>query len=138
MTAFTSVIRGPKTALIKTRNLARTMTTGTLVATLPKGSRILSMALSGVASNAGTTATIGIGTTAAANQLATGVNVLAAGQGNGVTPITGVAGAMGSVLTVDTPIYFIYAETGAASSAGAWVVHIKYTTGNILDNDTTN
>lgn len=135
MSTKESVLRGPKSAQIKTRALTRTMTTGTLVATLPKGSRILSLDLAGTASNAGATATIGIGTTAAANQLATGVNVLAAGQGNGVTPIVGVAGAMGPVLTVDTPIYFIYAETGAASNAGSWFVHIKYTTGNIINND---
>lgn len=136
MSDKTSVIRGPKNLLVKTRNLARTMTTGTQVATLPKGSRILYFVVEGTASNAGTTATIGIGTTAAANQLVTGFDVKTAATGNGPTMPAMVAGTGGNVLTVDTPIYFIYAETGGASSAGAWKVSIVYTTGNVL-NDTT-
>lgn len=136
MSDKTSVIRGPKDVLSKTRNLTRTMTTGTQVATLPKGSRILYFVVEGTASNAGTTATIGIGNTSSANQYVTGFDVKTAATGNGPTMPVMVAGTGGVVLTVDTPIYFIYAESGTASSAGAWKVSILYTTGNAL-NDTT-
>lgn len=132
-----SVLRGPKDVVCKTRNVARTMTTGTALCTIPKGSRILGLVLSGVASNAGTTATLSFGTTlASANEYVNAVNVLAAGVGNGVQVLNGVAGAVGSVLTADTVIFAKYAESGTASSAGAWKVHVLYTNGNAL-NDTT-
>lgn len=138
MTAFTSVIRGPKDLVVKTRNVARTMTTGTQIATLPKGSRILYFVVEGTASNAVTTATLGLGSTAAANQYVTGFDVKTAATGNGPSMPVMVAGTGGVVLTVDTPIYAIYAESGGASSAGAWKVSIVYTTGNIVNDDTTN
>lgn len=136
MTDKVSVIRGPKDVVVKTRSVARTMTTGTALATLPKGSRILALVLSGVASNAGTTATLSFGSTTTSNEYVSAVNALAAGVGNGVNVLSGVAGAVGAVLTADTVIYAKYAESGTASSAGAWKVHIVYTTGNILNDDT--
>jgi hypothetical protein len=137
MSVKESVIRGPKECSVKTRVFARTMTTGTLVATVPKGSRIVEFVLSGIASNAVTTATLSIGSTVAATEFVNGHDVKTAATGAGTVLINGVPGAIGiNVLTVDTPIYFKYAETGGASTLGSWVVHIKYTTGNILDNDT--
>jgi hypothetical protein len=132
-----SVLRGPKDAVVKTRNVTRTMTTGTALCTLPKGARILGLVLSGTASNAGTTATLSFGTTlASANEYVNAVNVLAAGVGNGVNLLSGVAGAVGGVLANDTVIFAKYAETGTASGAGAWKVHVVYTVGNSI-NDTT-
>jgi hypothetical protein len=136
MSDKTSVIRGGHNVVAKTRNLTRTMTTGTQVATLVKGSRILYFIVEGVASNAVTTATIGIGTTAAANQYVTGFDVKTAATGVGPSMPAMVSGVLGVPLTVDTPIYFIYAETGGASTLGNWKVSIVYTTGNVI-NDTT-
>jgi hypothetical protein len=136
MASITSFLRGPKSVQCKTRNVTRSMTTGTAIATLPKGSRILGYVLSGVASNAGTTANLSFGTTATATEHVSAVNALAAGVGNGVSILVGVAGAVGAVLTSETVIYAKYAETGGASSAGAWKVHIVYTTGNVTNDDT--
>lgn len=136
MSDKTSVIRGPKDLLTKTRNATRSMTTGTLVATLPKGSRIVAFVLSGVASTAGTSATLSIGSTTTATEFVNAHDVKTAATGAGVVVMNGVAGGVGSVLTVDTPIYFKYAESGTASGAGAWKIHVVYTVGNAI-NDTT-
>lgn len=136
MSDKTSVVKGPKDLKVKTRNVARTMTTGTAVATLPKGSRIVAFVLSGTASNAGTTATLSVGNTATATEYVNGADVKTAASGSGVVLLNGVASAVGAVLTVDTPIYVKYAETGGASSAGAWKLHICYTSGNSINDDT--
>lgn len=132
----TSVLRGPKSVVAKTRNLLRTMTTGTLLMTVPKGSRILYFVVEGVASDAGTTATIGIGTTAAATQYVTGFDVKTVATGRGpVLPVM-VSGTLGVALTADTQIYGIYAETGGAGTVGNWKVTCVYTTGNVTNDDT--
>lgn len=132
----TSVMRGPKSLVTKTRSVARTMTTATAVATLPKGSRIVGLILNGTASDAGTTATLSVGTTTTANELVNAVSVLAAGSGDGSQWLKGVAGGLGTVLTSDTVIYVKYAESGTASTAGAWKLSIVYTTGNVTNDDT--
>lgn len=132
----TSVLRGPKDVSCKTRSVARTMTTGTALATIPKGSRILALVLSGTASDAGTTATLSFGNTTTATEYVSAQSVLAAGAGDGVQVLKGVSSAVGGVLTADTTIYAKYAETGTASAAGAWEVHIIYTTGNVTNDDT--
>lgn len=132
----TSVQKGGKGIQVKVRSLTRSMTTGTQVATLPKGSRILGFLLNGVASNAGTTATVSIGTTSTATQYVSGADVKTAAAGVGPTMLAGVSGALGAALTADTPIFFKYAETGTASNAGAWTVAIMYTTGNVTNDDT--
>ncbi|MHB8602190.1 MAG: hypothetical protein ACYC9R_06410 [Nitrosotalea sp.] len=225
----TTVTRGGKTVVDKSRLIARTMTAGTVVATLPKGSRLLALMLSGTASDAGTTATVSVGTTSAANELVNAVSVLSDGVGAGVnllamgqsgiskltaslSPVAvaanttaeqlftvpgilvgdfinvnkptaqaglGIVGvrasaanqvgitfsnntaasitptaaeiyvfsvtragsgnapaSFASVLTSDTQIFVLYAETGTASSVGAWTLHILYTTGNVDNNDT--
>jgi hypothetical protein len=138
MSTKVSAQRGGKDVQVKVRNVARTMTTATLLATLPRGSRVLGIMLSGSASNATTTATLSFGTTTAANQIVNAANVLAAGQGNGVNLLAGVAGGAGVYTRANaaTPIYVKYAETGTASTLGSWVAYIMYTTGNFEDDDT--
>lgn len=132
----TSIMRGPKAVSSKTRSVTTAMTAATALCTLPKGSRILALILNGTASNAGTTATLSVGTSTTANELVNAANVLAAGVGNGSTVLNGVAGALGSVYTSDTVIYAKYAETGTGSSAGGWKLTVVYTTGNITDDET--
>lgn len=132
----TSILKGPKALRSKTRAVARTMTTGTALCTLPKGARILAFLLNGVASDAGTTATLSIGSTTTATEYVNGADVKTAASGVGPTLLPGVSGALGVVLTADTVIYAKYAETGTASAAGAWKVTVIYTDGNILDDDT--
>lgn len=131
-----SLTRGPKQPLVKTRSVAYTMTTATQLATLPKGARILALVLSGSAATTATTATLSIGNTATATEYVNAVNVLAAGVGNGTSVLAGVAGAIGGVLTADTPIYAKYAESGGTSTTGTWKLHIVYTTGNSINDDT--
>jgi hypothetical protein len=131
-----SLRRGPKELVTKTRSVSYTMSTATQLATLPKGARILYLVLSGTAASTATTATLSIGTTATSNELVNTVNVLAAGSGNGTSILTGVTGAIGGVLTTDTPIYAKYAESGGTSTTGTWKLHIVYTTGNIVNDDT--
>lgn len=132
----TSVQRGGKSVQAKARLAARTMTTGTQVATIPKGSRLLGFLLNGVASDAATTATISIGSTVTATEFVSGADVKTAAAGRGPTLLPGVSGAIGAALTVDTPIFFKYAETGTASTVGSWTIAILYTTGNVTNDDT--
>lgn len=132
----TSVMRGPKSPVVKTRVVSRTMTAATQIATLPKGARILMLVLRGTASDAGTTATLSFGTSTSANELVSAFDVK--GSGSGVRVLAGVTGlaGFGAVATKDTPIFALYAETGTASANGAWQVDIVYTTGNVTDDDT--
>lgn len=132
----TSVMRGGKDLQVKSRLVTRTMTSATVLASLPKGSRVLGYVLSGTASDAGTTATLSFGTSTSANEHVSAVSVKSAL--NGVNLLAGVTGALnpGVLTAVTNPIYALYAETGTASTAGSWIVHILYTTGNITDDDT--
>lgn len=135
MSDKTSVIRGPKQYFIKTRAWARSMTSGTAVATLPKGARLLGFVLGGVASDAGTTATLSVGTSTTANELVNAASVLTT-AGAGPTNLAMVSGKYGTVLTADTTIYLKYAETGTASTVGGGYVTIQYSAGNITNDDT--
>ncbi|HEY6020914.1 MAG TPA: hypothetical protein VIY48_13745, partial [Candidatus Paceibacterota bacterium] len=117
--SLTSALTLPSKPLtIKTFAVTTAMTAGTDKAfVVPKNGRIIGFVLSGTASNAGTTATLSIGTTSGTpTEYVNGANVLAAGVGNGVNLLSGVAGAVGGKLTKDTIIYVKYAETGAASN----------------------
>lgn len=122
-TTITPPAKNPMTKVVA---VTRSMTTSTVVAVLPEGARIMSFVLSGTASNAGTTASLSIGTTTTATEYVNALNVLAAGSGNGVQHLVGVTGALGGQLSGDTSIYVKYAETGTASSAGAWNLFINY------------
>lgn len=130
-----SVVRGPKRVECKTRNVARTMTSGTAIMTLPKGSRFLYAVISGVESNSATAATVSLGTSATATELISGHDVKTAATGRHAFMVTGAATSAGTVFTTDQVIYAKYAETGAATT-GAWKVTVFYSTGNAL-NDTT-
>jgi len=136
MTDKVSVIRGPKDVVGKTRAATRSMTTGTAVMTLPKGSRILYFTSTGVASDAATTATLSVGTSATSNEYVSAYDVKTAANGVGPVILPSVSGTLGVVLTEDTPIYFKYAETGTASTVGNWWVTCVYTQSNVVNNDT--
>ena len=136
MSSKLAINRGPKLAEVKTRSVSYTMTTATQLATLPKGARILALILSGAAASTATTATLSIGSTTTATEYVNAVNVLAAGVGNGTSVLAGVASGIGGVLTADTPIYAKYAESGGTSTTGTWKLHIVYTTGNLVNDDT--
>ena len=112
--------------------VARPDTTAFLGAWLPKNSAILGVYVIGsVASNAATTATISAGSTVTANEFLNGFDVKTAATGTGYSVAGGAAvgTAMATPLTVDTPVYARYAETGTASTTGGpWWIKIEYAT----------
>lgn len=115
---------------VKSGSLARTDTTAKELFGLPKDAIISGIYVIGsAASDAGTTATIGIGSSASANEYMTGYDVLTAATGEGYNPAGGAAvgSAMYSKLTADVSVYGIYAESGTASTAGGpWKVKVEY------------
>lgn len=126
---LTSALTLPgKLPMVKVFQVTRSMTLGTDRAfVIPKNAIILGYVLSGIASNAGTTATLSVGTTSGAPvEHVNAVNVLAAGSGNGVSLLNGVAGAVGGKASSDTIIYVKYAETGGASTLGNWNLYCFY------------
>ena len=118
----TAISPSPKEGSLKIFQLSRTDTTASLKAVLPADASILGFLVYGVASNAGTTATISIGTTSAnANELVNAQDVKTAG--GMIIPTSSVNSANmpqieGYPLGQDIQIYAKYAESGTASSTG--------------------
>lgn len=105
-------------------SITRSMTAATELMWIPKNATILEMTLIGTASNAGTTATLSIGNSGSGTAYVNARDVKTAATGTGCMPLT-LAVDTSAALTADTKITATYAETGTASSAGAWklVVH---------------
>lgn len=105
--------------------IARTDTAAKLLGTLPLNAVVVGLRVLGAAvSNAGTTATIGVGTTTAANEILSGFDVKGS-TGAGQQVPAGVAGGFGA--QGGATIYGKYAETGAASSSGGpWTVEVDF------------
>jgi len=116
--------------LVKLGTIARTDTTAKELFGLPKGSIIVGIYVIGAAaSDAGTSATIGIGSTASANEYMAAYDVKTAATGEGYNPAgaAAVGSAMATPITSDLPVYGIYAESGTASTAGgAWTIKVEY------------
>jgi len=120
----------PKDGALRFFQLARTETTGVLKCVLPGNASILGFLIWGVASNAGTTATISIGSTSAnANEYVNGQSVLTGGL---VIPTASLSTNLPNIEPIpatgqDIYLYAKYAETGAASSAGGpWKIAVWY------------
>jgi hypothetical protein len=122
-----SLFRDTKLAYVKTVSVDRTMTTATEIAKIPKGSRILGFIVNGVASDAGSTATLSFGSTTSSNEFVNGFSVLT-GYTNWVNEVD--SAATGTVLSADTSVYAKYAESGTASANGAWQVSILFSQAN--------
>lgn len=120
----------PRGSQYKVIKVVRTDTTAFVGAHLPKDSTLVgAYVIGGAASDAGTTATIGVGSTSSANEFISGYDVKTAATGAGYSPVGGAAvgTAFMSKLTADTPLYAKYTESGTASSAGGpWYVKIEY------------
>lgn len=128
---LTSVLTLPgKTVQNKTFVVTRAMTAGTDRAfVLPKNARILYYVLTGTASDAGTTATLSVGTTSGTPvEHVNALDVKTAATGSGVGLLRGVTAAVGAKLTADTIIFVKYAETGGASTVGSWTLYVHYVT----------
>jgi hypothetical protein len=104
--------------------------------TLPKGARPLYAVISGVASDAATSASVSLGTSTTATELISAHDVKTAASGRQAFMVTGAATSFGAVLTSDTVIYAKYAEAGTASTVGSWKVTVFYTQSNVTNDDT--
>lgn len=119
-----------KEHITKSFQVARTDTTASVKAVLPASSTIIDIRIFGVASNAVTTATIGLGTTSAANQILSAQDVKTAG--GLIRPTTAVQAAGFLAFEPvpwagDVQIWAQYAESGGASTVGGpWIVQVDY------------
>ena len=118
----------------------RTDTTATIRAWLPKDAFLTGAWVIGyVASDAATTATIGVGSTTSANEYVSGYDVKAAATGEGVSGVgaAAVGSAFATRLTSDKPLYVKYAESGTASTTGGpWYIKLEYAmlgSGELID-----
>ena len=119
-----SLFRDTKLAYAKTVSVDRTMTTATEIAKIPKNCRIIGFVINGTASDAGTTATLSFGSSTTSNEYVSGASV-ASGYVNYPNMVDSTA--LGTVTTTDSSVYAKYAETGTASTVGAWQVTILFT-----------
>jgi hypothetical protein len=118
-----------KQVQVKSFAVTRSMTAGTDKAfMLPRGSRILGYILSGTASDAGTSATLSVGTTSGTPvEHVNALDVKTAATGSGVGVLRGVTGAHQAKLTTDTMIFVKVTEVGTASTVGSWTLTVVYT-----------
>lgn len=122
----------PRSIQSKFFSIARTDTTASIKAWLPKDSFVVGAYVIGsAASDAGTAATIDVGTTSTSNELIASYDVKTAATGEGFNVVAGAAvgSAFATRRTTDTPIYAKYTESGTASSVGAWTVRLDYFVG---------
>lgn len=119
-----------RSLLTKVGKLLRTDTTATELFGLPKGALIAGIyVIGGAASDAGTSAVIGTGSTTSADEHMASYDVKTAATGEGYSPAgaAAVGTAMMTALTADTPVYGKYTEAGTASNAGGpWYVKYEY------------
>ena len=118
----------PRSTQTKLFQVARTDTTAAVKAWLPKSAVIVGEYVIGaVSSDATTSASVSVGTTATSNELISAYSVLTTG-GEGYHPAgaSAVGSAMATPLTVDTPVYAKYAGVGAETTGGPWTVKIEY------------
>lgn len=117
-------------SLTKYIRVSRTDTTAFKALILPKYAIPVGFYVLGkVASDAASTATINLGTSATATEWINGYDVKTAATATGYNPVgSKIAGTViATQLTVDTPLYAKYAETGTASSTGGdWYIKIEY------------
>lgn len=120
----------PRGSQFKVIKVVRTDTTAFVGAWLPKDSMLVgAYVIGGAASDAGTTAVVGCGSTSSANEFVASYDVKTAATGEGYSAVGGAAvgTAFLTKLTADTPVYAKYTESGTASSAGGpWYIKLEY------------
>jgi hypothetical protein len=123
----TAVTPSFKDVICKAFTVARTDTVASVKCVLPADATMINVIIFGTASNASITATLSVGTTVAATEIVNAQDVKTAG--GLIRPTSNVGGLFavdGLPLGADIQLYAKYAETGTASSAGAWTVLIEY------------
>lgn len=126
--SITSTTPASVEVLTKTVQVARTDTTAFDAFVLPKHAVICgAYVMGGVASNAGTTAIVDVGTNpGTADEIIDSFSVLTNGKGYSAAG-TAVGTALGSQLTADTLYKAMYTESGTASTTGGpWLVKVEY------------
>lgn len=127
-TGPTTNIPCSKDVNIKAFQISRTDTTAALKLVLPADASLIDIDIAGVASDAQTTATVSIGTSATSNELVNGQDVK--GAGTFIRPtIVGTAMMQTEALPLgqDIQIFAKYAETGTASTVGGpWKVVVTF------------
>lgn len=107
--------------------VARTDTSAVVKLTLPADASIVDFHISGVASDAATSATISLGSSSAANEYVNGQDVK--GGGTFIRPTiigTAVDQLENIPLGADKQIFAKYAESGTASTVGSWLVVVYF------------
>lgn len=124
--AITAYTPASKPIHTKSNTIARTDTTAKVLFGIPRDAIIRYFTISGTASNAGTTATLDIGTSADPDLLVDGVSV----GGSTTIQFAGIPANINELLASDLVIQGLYAETGTASTVGGdWTVTVHYTIG---------
>lgn len=116
-----------KDVQVRVCSALRTDTTARMALVLPADASIIDFHISGVASDAGTTATLSIGSSSTANEYVNAQDVKGGGTFIRPTVIgTAVDQLEGLPLGADKQIWVKYAETGAASTVGSWKVVVYF------------
>ena len=134
---ITPLVPGPTTNLpvskdvvIKAFQISRTDTTAVMKAQLPADATIVDIQIYGVASDAGTTATVSVGTNSTATQWINGLDVKTAGGKIAIGSAwqsANLPNFIGLPLGTDIQVWAKYAETGTASTTGgAYTVVLFY------------
>jgi hypothetical protein len=122
------VLTGGQVQKVIVGSVARTDTSAKTLGALPAGAIITDVTVySATASNAGTTATLSLGKSGGTGtEYLNGLDVKGATGSGKQGPVAAVLGAIGSSPVTLTGIY---AETGAASTAGGpWLVAVEFVT----------
>lgn len=122
----TTITPPARELLTKVAKVVRTDTARFDAFALPKDAVIAGVYVVGVtASDAGTSATITVGTGASGTEL---INAFDAKTNYGYQPAGTAAGSLvGTQLTADTLFKAVYAETGTASTTGGpWLIKVEY------------
>lgn len=118
-------------SVTKVVEVTRSDTTAFDAFVLPKGARLIgAYIISDTASNAGTAASVSIGSNpGVTNEICNGYDVKTAASGSGYNPIPGAKIGTGwtAPASSDILIKAKYTEAGTASSAGGpWLVKVEY------------
>lgn len=118
----------PREIYSKFIRVTRSDTTSNIKAYLPKGAILVGMyTIGGQNSNAGTTATLNVGTTSGGGDLVGSMDLRAGANGFRTVSGANTGSQATQALTSDFPVWATYAETGTASTLGGpWVVRLEY------------
>lgn len=118
----------PRDVLEKYGIVTTSDTTARNIMTLPKDAMITGLYVIGSAvHNDSVSATLGVGSTTAANEYISGFDIKATtGEGYHPAGAAAVGSAMATRLTADVPVYAKLTLGGATNTGGPWTVKVEY------------